>query len=106
MMDGLPKSVRVGPHDLPFVAIKPGEADDSFGAFYHSDASIGLMSEYPRGSVAVEIIIHEITHALLSYYGIKDEAQEQICLVLGNGFAQIIRDNPELIEWMQETVKK
>jgi hypothetical protein len=104
MMDGLPKSVRVGPHVLPFKELSGEDAKTLNGQY--DNYTIQLLKAYPSGSVAVEIVLHEMTHALLTYGGVTDKSQEQICEIMGVGLTQIIRDNPELIAWMQKTVKK
>jgi hypothetical protein len=107
MMDGLPKSARIGAHDVRLTGLSGQEDDENFGLFRHNTlVEIALSSRIPCGTVAAATLIHEITHALLTYAGVEDDRQEQICEVVGNGFAQIIRDNPELIAWMQKTVKK
>jgi hypothetical protein len=102
----LPAPVRVGAHDIKFEHLSESLAKKNFGMFYNGDMKIALAEDYSAGSVAVETMIHEISHAVLSMGGIKDEFQEQICVLIGNGFAQVFRDNPHLMKWIQKTVEQ
>jgi hypothetical protein len=102
----LPPSIRIGPHEIEFSHLDPDSEKVDFGHFYNGDMKIALAKEYSAGSVAVGTMIHEITHAILSQGGIKDEHQEQICVLIENGFTQVFRDNPHLMKWIQNTVEK
>ena len=104
MMDGLPKSVRIGPHDI---RITQSRDEENYGAFCEPNLQIEMRDSYIAGSLAVDSAVHELLHAIWFVASIKVEhGEEQIVSVLGTFLAQIIRDNPELITWMQETVKK
>lgn len=107
MMDGLPKSVRVGPHDIRFADLTGADAKKNFGTFDPSTQEICLKDKYPSGSQAVDTVLHEVLHAIFSVGGVEPkQGEEHIVLVLGTFMTQVIRDNPELIAWMQKTVKK
>jgi hypothetical protein len=105
MMDGLPKTVRVGPHNIPFGLLTGKEAEECNGMYY--DFQLLLQPTYKSGSIAVDIVLHELIHCVFKITGIAPKAgEEHIVSALAPCLAQIIRDNPELIEWMQETVRK
>lgn len=112
MMDNLPKSVRVGPHDIRFTSLSTADAAHCWAQFSQDDLTIELMGKYPSGSMAADAILHELFHAIFLIATLKDEtlrgvqSEERIVSSFGTYFAQIIRDNPELIKWMLETVKK
>lgn len=102
----LPGPIRVGAHDVGFSHLSDSESDDTFGMFRPSEMRIELAKDYSAGSVAVDTAIHEVTHALLFAGGVKDDLQEQVCIIIGNGFAQLFRDNPDFIRWLQQTVNR
>lgn len=72
---------------------------DKFG---HSDAEnqeIVLRANL-RGQQALDTLLHELTHAISSITGIEiTEAQTH---TIGFAMAMILRDNRELLPWMQE----
>ena len=48
----------------------------------------------------MEILWHELTHAILEYFGVDEdgESHEAICQSMGRGIALLAKDNPELME--------
>ena len=107
-LDDLPPSVRIGPHDIEIGFFDGKTARKEFGAFQNADAKILLCKEYALGSQAVDTLLHEICHAAFWTAGVnfKHEFEEPLCGMLGMMLTQIIRDNPELVKWMQATVTK
>jgi hypothetical protein len=106
-LDGLPATVRVGPHDVRFVEMSAEESEEKYGYFLDSKMEIGLCREYAAGSVAVDTVLHELVHAIWHQSVLKEgAAEEDIAHTIGKQLTQVFRDNPELIEWMQQTVKK
>lgn len=57
----------------------------------------GLSEDVQRATVW-----HELLHGILEQAGIDDES-EQIIRVLGYGLVDVIRANPHLVEWTQQT---
>ena len=107
MMDGLPKSVRVGPHDIRFADINGDDAKKNYGTFVPTEQAIRLHDQYASGSLAVDTVIHEILHAIFAVGTVEvKQGEEHVVSVLGTFLTQIIRDNPELIAWLQKTVAK
>lgn len=59
-----------------------------------------------KGFMLLETLIHEITHAIYWYYDIQDEdIEERVVSKLGVGWAQVYRDNPELIKLISKLSK-
>lgn len=107
MMDDLPKSVRVGPHDVRFERLNGEDAKRNYGTFLPAELAINLQDKYASGSQAADTILHEIIHAIFAVWSVDvKRGEEHIVSVLGTSLTQIIRDNPGLIAWLQETVKK
>lgn len=102
-LEGLPASVRVGPHDIRFNKLSPEEAAVYNGTYY--EYGIQLASEFPSGSVAVEIVLHELLHAIFKIGGVTPKAgEEHVVSCIASFLAQIARDNPEFVRWVQDTV--
>lgn len=107
MMDGLPKTVRIGPHDIKFSEMSKSDADKLYGLFVPTEKAIKLNNEYCTGSEAVETVLHEMIHAIFNVSKLEAKhGEERIAGTVGVYLAQVFRDNPELIAWMQQTVKK
>ena len=67
--------------------------------FEHADA----------GAVVANTLLHEITHALIYHYSAAmtnfsvrkvSFNEEDMCEIVGNGFQQVLRDNPKLVKWL------
>lgn len=106
MMDGLPKTVRVGPHVINIKILPEKDMGDDFGALEMSKLEMRLCDQYAGGSLAVDTAIHEVLHAIWHVSLKETQAEESIVSTLASQFTQVIRDNPEFVKWMQQTVKK
>ncbi len=105
-MDGLPKSVRVGPHEIAIKVLPETEMADDFGALEMCKLEMRLCDHYAGGSLAVDTALHEVLHAIWHVSLKETQAEESIVSTIASQLTQVIRDNPELIAWMQETVRK
>lgn len=60
----------------------------------------------PAVSKLVDTLLHEITHAIWWAYGLEDDdKEERIVRTMGAAWAQIWRDNPHLLGWLNEAAK-
>lgn len=101
---GFPQSLRIGAHDLG-VRIIPDWAPDgnTTDGKYSSGELLIRFSEAPVAkSAAVETAIHEICHALLARLELKEKKEELICLAIGAGMTQVLRDNPHFLSWLSD----
>lgn len=106
-IDDLPPSVRVGPHDIRFAALGVAEARKNYGTFVPAEQEIRLHDEYASGSMAVDTVLHELIHAIFAVATVQVEhGEEHVVSAVATCLAQIIRDNPEFVSWLQATVKK
>lgn len=71
------------------------------GHILYSSAEIRLSGEL-TGDLQRVTMWHEIVHGILEQAGVDDHP-ETIIRLLGFGLVQIIRDNPELIQWTRES---
>lgn len=106
-LDDLPESVRIGPHDIKFGALSASESKNNYGMFVPAEQTIRLNNGYVSGSMAVDTVLHEIIHAIFSVGTVQaKQGEEHIVSVVATYLAQIIRDNPKLVKWLQTTVNK
>ena len=104
-VDDLPHSVRVGPHDIRFATLGIADAKRNYGTFVPAEQEIQLQQEYGSGSMATETVLHELLHAIFAVATVQvKHGEEHIVSVVATYLAQIIRDNPELVIWLQRTV--
>jgi hypothetical protein len=106
MMDGLPKSVRVGPHVIAIKVLPEKEMADDFGALEMCKLEMRLCDRYAGGSLAVDTAIHEVLHAIWHVSLKESGIEEQMVSAIASQLTQVIRDNPEFMKWILATVKK
>ena len=106
-IDDLPPAIRVGPHDIRFAALGAAEARKNYGTFVPAEQEIRLHQEYASGSMAVETVLHEVIHAVFAVATVQvEQGEEHVVSSLATYLAQIIRDNPEFVRWLQQMVRK
>lgn len=106
-IDDLPESIRVGPHDIRFAGLGAADARNNYGTFVPAEQEIRLQQAYASGSMAVDTVLHELVHAIFSVATVQvKQGEEHIVSVVATYLAQVIRDNPDFVIWLQQTVKK
>lgn len=64
---------------------------------------VAVDDELP-GTLKGETVLHEIGHVLIASVGLpddSDELQERLALRFGVDVLALIRDNPDLVKWIQ-----
>lgn len=77
---------------------------DAAGAYGHCDKKRQVISVFKnmRPGLLADTTIHEILHAAHFAVGCDEEMrEEQIALQFAGPLCMIIRDNPQLVEWLQ-----
>lgn len=98
-----PPSVKVGPHEIEVVFVTNGVMGDGgrHGQCSINRLLIAIDSELPS-TLRGETVMHEIGHVLIASLNLDDEAlTERIALRFGIDVLSLIRDNPELVRWIQ-----
>ena len=100
------KSIRVGIHDIKLSKLEGKEADECLGLFKNEFLTIFLKEKYASDKQEALILLHELLHAMWSAQGIGGNAarEEQIVESLTVVLGMVIRDNPDLIEWLKESL--
>lgn len=102
----MPASVRVGAADIALIQWPPISATAStrWGEFSSMEHVIRIQMNMPTPQRAVEVLLHEVLHAIWWAYGINDHRgkEEPTVLALGHALAVLWRDNPGLGAWVAE----
>ena len=96
----LPKTIKLGPHDLLICDLPGAQRDGLLGQFCSKELTIRLDSSQKK-SILADTLVHEIFHALWWTYHLHDsQGQEHIISVMASVWVQIYRDNPTLVDWL------
>lgn len=98
-----PAAVKIGPYQIRIAQLSRSDAETDWGNFSARSQQISLSDSFPTRQIEAETVLHEILHALWWSMHVKQkDGEERIVSALGVGVAQIVRDNPELIDWLVE----
>jgi len=106
----LPELIRIGPYDIKILPWEIGEAngEQSYGQFNPNTMTIKVATGYQPAFI-VDTLLHEILHAA-SYVGniggTEEENEETYCTVLATQLTQVFRDNPQLLKFITQQLKK
>ena len=96
-------SVRVGPFDVEIIKLEGEERDKCLGLFSEAQMTIAMRESYRNSQQEAETLLHEIIHAIRAVTGIHPkDSEERMVSQMSIGMAMVIRDNPDLIVWLQE----
>lgn len=99
----LPKSVRVAHMDFEIVEweVPAASASHRWGEFSIAEQAIRVQVQDRQFYEVVCTLVHEIMHAICWAYeirlGTKGDSEERMVGTMSVAWAQIYRDNPELI---------
>jgi hypothetical protein len=106
-MVDLPDTVRIGPFDVAF-EIKEGNVsgDDEekiVGDFSQLELVIRVKDKFRTAPQHVEVVIHELLHAMWMVWNLKDgDPEERVVSAFAVALTQCFRDNPRLVAWIDE----
>jgi hypothetical protein len=79
---------------------------DSHGSFDDADLVITLREAYVNPYLEVDVILHELLHAIWWDGGLeKGDDEERVVRVLATRLMQVWRDNPALIKFITGGLK-
>ena len=100
----MPRSVAIGPYDVPVNELTAEDSHKDFGQFHSASMEIRMHETFPSDQQAAETLIHEIMHALLYVYGVKIKDEEHTVAVVSTALATLIKLNPDLISYLQDAL--
>ncbi len=103
----LPDKIKVAGYDMKVVEWCPhaAGATQKYGEFSSHEMTIRVdtSSVIQR---TLDILLHEIYHAIFWAYGIENEdKEERIVNIFSTAMNQIYRDNPDLLRFINESVE-
>ena len=97
------RSIRVGPFDLQIKPLTGEDRDKCLGMFSEAQMSILMRDNYASDQQEAETFLHEVLHAVWAIAGCKPkDPEERVISQMSIVTATVIRDNPDLIEWLKE----
>lgn len=95
-----PKNIRVGLYDVE-VQVRDESGIDSWGTFDQRKYIISLEKDWPNPGKCLEVMLHELMHAMWYAAGLKDNSsEEETCTGMAVWMAMLLRDNPLLVKWL------
>ena len=105
---GLPRRVKIGQYTFRITIATPAQHEILEGCDGITDFEkfrIYLDESLPRQR-AINVVQHEITHAINWVYGIDDGAQEEaITTQHTNGLIEMWVSNPKVFNWFAKTLR-
>jgi len=104
MKSELPKTIRIGPHDIT-ISRRADVDDRNFGTWSENEMLIRLDQTFHAPSREVEVVLHEIEHAVRDIYVAKEkDPEERHTTTVMRGWTQVWRDNPDLLRWVMDSL--
>jgi hypothetical protein len=104
LIERLPPTMRVGAYDFRLIPVRGNVASSSGdrGAMSSQCQEIRFKEDLPTRYEAVEVVLHELMHALWWVSDLEDKPEEEHAVAMfGMNLMGVFRDNPWLIHWIQ-----
>lgn len=102
-MTGIPASIRVGYRDI-LIVVTP-QASDRHGD-YEDTPGIIHVTEDRSDQLQAYTVLHEALHACWALANLGDKADEEKAITgLSTQFAQVWRDNPDLVAYLSDALR-
>ena len=106
----LPKSVLLGHNEIQLKTIESGVAldmGDQQGSYSYRTNTIYLDEEQLQGASGVDLVLHEIGHAIAYQYRISEVKDEEHTVnSMAAGYTEIFKRNPLLLKWINQELGK
>lgn len=108
LVAALPESIRVGAFDIAIAkwdGAERAKVGGDFGEYSSATLEIIIAEDIASPLQAVEVFLHEVSHAIVSAYDIHmSDGEERVVSRQGIAWTQIYRDNPWLAGWITKGV--
>jgi len=105
---GLPRRIHIGPYTfrVVFATARHEQLRDSDGCCVFSELRIYLRTNLNL-QLAVNTVVHEVTHAINFAYGIEDGATEEFFTTNhSTGQVDVWVRNPRLMNWYVKQIRR
>lgn len=101
-----PDSILVGNQKIT-IADMPESQTDQFNGLYSGNRYLIEVNMALQSHFLVEVLLHEINHAIYYVYNVSDsDDEERIVSIMSAGLTQVMRDNPQIFEYMHKLLSK
>jgi hypothetical protein len=106
-LGALKKTIKVGPHTWNINVSEMGEdKPETWGLTDSNTLTITIDSRVPSSAFAVGVMIHELYHAMLYSFGVKQPKKEEAAAqFVESAFTTVFQDNPWLMTWIKKGLK-
>ena len=105
-----PKNVLLGHNTIQLKTIASGVAldmGDQQGSYSYRTNTIYLDEDQLQGASGVDLILHEIGHAIAYQYRISEVKDEEHTVnSMASGYTEIFKRNPLLLKWIIKELGK
>ena len=102
----LQKKVKLNHVEITLKLIESGVAldmGDQQGSYSYRTNTIYLDEEQLEGTAGVDLLLHELGHAIAYQYGIeKNNTEEHVVTSMATGYTEIFKRNPLLLKWVNQ----
>jgi hypothetical protein len=108
LIQALPDTVRIGPHDYAVRAWNAleGESARRFAQIDHLQLVISVSESHAAPSQLCDTFVHELLHGVWRHADLGEEAKEERSVtVFAGGLVALFRDNPWLPGWIAGACK-
>ena len=103
----LPKEIKLGCFTIKFKILDSTlsyEVAEQQGSYIEKTNTIYLSEDiFEDKERAVNVVLHELSHAIYSMYSLKDKDEETIVTSFANGMTEILQ-RTELLKWITHTI--
>lgn len=102
----LPRTIKVGANTIEIKLVNGKEIQDDAGEFHAGTQEMKINKKLAKNQKALTVI-HETLHALIYDAGMAGTkmTEEQVVTTLEGRIGALIRDNPKLVQYLQENLK-
>lgn len=102
--NGLPKVIHIGAIPVDIVLQDEIENGDRWGDFDVVKYKIRLDRTVPSNTKAIEIVLHEVLHAVYAFSSTKaGDDEERTVTAFSTWLAMVFVNNPKLAAWLAAT---
>ena len=80
--------------------------DSAWGNYHPSNHRIRLREEMPFAAKAVEVVLHELLHAIFHCADLNDkDEEERTVAAFATWMTMVLMDNPALVSWLAKATR-
>ena len=110
MMIKLPTKIKLGFNEITLKKMESGislDIGDQQGSYSYRTNTIYLDEENLEGAQGVDLVLHELGHAIVYQYRISEVKDEEHTVnSMASGYTEIFKRNPLLLKWIIKELGK